>query len=227
MALLKLGAIVTAISGKVGGQTFGIGAQGNYIKNNGTYSKNPTKYQEKIRINTSYLLRLWQTLTPVQLLSWKVLVGQYAYFNRLGEKKAYNPYQIFMVLNQGRIAIGQSVLLTGTAFGVIKDGGITIGQQGLGVMNFATVTEFANLWYLVSATPPLSSNLGNIEKRFRNIAVVKSNELQLGFDFFNDYVARFGAPVITTQVGWKIQPIIADSGQRANPIFNEILDYDI
>lgn len=214
MALLQLGAIVTQISGKVGGQSFVNGSQGTYLKNNGQPNRNATRTQQTRRNNTSTINQHWRTLSNAQRASYTVLAGQYTYINRVGEEKFYNGYQIFMYLNQGRFLIRQPIRNTGNPKTTILIPNYSILDTSFNSMAVIGSNLEVSNTYLLWATNALGSGVNSVNKNLRLISVITRSNLLSGYAFTFDWANRFGAPKVNMKIGYCIQAVKTDSGQR-------------
>ena len=116
MALLKLGGIITKISGKIGGNILGTSPNGSYIKSN-SYSQQHTSPAQSLQRTKVYLVpQLWRTLTGAQQLLWSNEVVNYPYVNRVGDNVFYTGFQLFCKLNMNLLNIGGSVVLNPPTF---------------------------------------------------------------------------------------------------------------
>lgn len=98
MALIKLGALVTRISGKIGGQTLGTSFTGSYIKNSGTPRKSLTILQHSKMARMATTAQKWRELSEAQRQIYRDASPQYPYINRVGETKFYSGFAIFTKL---------------------------------------------------------------------------------------------------------------------------------
>lgn len=98
MALIKLSGIVTAISGKMGGTSFGTSASGAYAKNSGTPRKSLTLSQKGKMALMGTTSQRWRGLTQTQRDTFNAASPDYPYLNRVGETKFYSGYAIFTQL---------------------------------------------------------------------------------------------------------------------------------
>lgn len=99
--------MVTDISGKIGGQTFGTGPAGSYVKNSGTPRKSITLTQQRQMQAMGTTAQKWRSLTQAQRDVFNSASPQYPYLNRVGETKFYSGFAIFTQLqNYSDFAIG-------------------------------------------------------------------------------------------------------------------------
>ena len=121
MALIKLGALVSNISGSIGGTTFARNRGGAYIRNR-TVPLNPqSPRQTLVRQVFGQLSNVWSTiLTATQRTAWELYASNVPLTNALGEDRNVSGINMFSRGN---------ALLLDTA-GVRVDAGPTIFTQG-------------------------------------------------------------------------------------------------
>ena len=110
MALIKLGGIVTQISGKMGGTSFGTSASCSYAKNSGRPRKSITLKQQAGMALMGTTAQRWRSLTDAQRSVFNAASPEYPYLNRVGDTKYYSGYAIFgMLSNNVNISFGTSL----------------------------------------------------------------------------------------------------------------------
>lgn len=110
MALLKLGGLVTQISGRIGGNILGTSPNGSYIKSNSYSQQHPSAAQSLQRTQIYPVTQNWGQLTVTQKNTFIAGVSDYPYINKVGDTVLYTGYQLHNLLNQGRLLIGSSLL---------------------------------------------------------------------------------------------------------------------
>ena len=110
MALIKLGGIVTQISGKMGGTSFGTSASGSYAKNSGRPRKSITLLQQSKMSLMGTTAQAWRALTVEQRDAYNAASPEYPYLNRVGDTKYYSGYAIFGQLRNNGASVGLSSL---------------------------------------------------------------------------------------------------------------------
>lgn len=116
MALLKLGGLVTNISGRIGGNILGTSPNGSYIKSNSYSQQHPSPAQSLQRTQLYPITQLWSTLNSTQKALWDAEVINYPYVNRVGDTVYYSGYQLFLNCNMGRQLSNLSPLTTPATF---------------------------------------------------------------------------------------------------------------
>lgn len=135
MALIKLGALVSNISGSIGGTTFARNRGGAYIRNR-TVPLNPqTTRQSAVRQVFGQLSNLWSTsLAAAQRTAWELYASNVPLPNALGEDRNVSGINMYSRGN---------ALLLDTA-GVREDDGPTVFTQGPSFTPTITLDEAAD-----------------------------------------------------------------------------------
>lgn len=110
MALIKMGGLVTRISGRIGGTTFGTSASGSYAKNTGTPRKSLTIAQKGKMALMGTSAQRWRGLTQSQRDAFNAASPDYPYLNRVGDTKFYSGYAIFTQL-VNNLSLGQFAIV--------------------------------------------------------------------------------------------------------------------
>jgi hypothetical protein len=108
MATVKLGILVSAIAGSVGGGTFQRDAQGTQLRSKPLPIRRRTTYTNTQRGATSYLVRQWANLTDAQRTAWDVAASGLTWYNRFGDVITGKGYWLYLRCNQYRWLIGQN-----------------------------------------------------------------------------------------------------------------------
>lgn len=214
MALLKLGAIVTQVSGKVGGQSFGTSGSHSTLKNIGTSSNKRTVKQMGQRNKTSTVSSLWRSLTAVQKQSFADEAPNYKYTNRIGELSTYSAFNLFQKLNQGRLLIVESVIKTCPSFVALTTPPITFNNHSVARFSVWAAAVYPLQKYVISATPPLSTGISNPHKYFKKMDIATNAELAATFDFGDKYYETYGSPSVGSQVFVGLTPVIIANGYQ-------------
>lgn len=221
MAILRLGAIITQISGKVGGQTLINGAQGTYLKNIGNQSKAPTPAQQKIRTSTAMLMQTWRTLSLEQQKSYTALVGEYSYTNRVGQIHFYNGFQIYMLLNQGRALINQPINNIGLTPTLVVSAATIMKPLKFDQLVLSIGNKTPNQSYVLWMTNPLGGGQFNVTNLLKKVKVIHYDDGQIQYDITQDYIDTFGNLEPNMRIGYTVQAVITVSGQtEKKPITN-------
>jgi len=111
MALIKFGAGVVQMAGKIAGTVFARNRYGSYARA-GTKPTNPnTEAQSQVRAIIGTLNSYWQsTLTEAQRIAWGAYANNVPMVNRLGETQNFSGYNHFCRTNAARLNAGLTVL---------------------------------------------------------------------------------------------------------------------
>jgi len=111
MALIKFGAGVVQMAGKIAGTVFARNRYGSYARA-GTKPTNPnTERQSEVRAAIGLLNHYWQTmLDDAQRTAWGVYANNVPMVNRLGETQNFSAYNHFCRVNACRLAAGLTIL---------------------------------------------------------------------------------------------------------------------
>lgn len=111
MALIKFGAGVVQMAGKIAGTVFSRNRYGSYARA-GTKPTNPnTERQSEVRAAIGLLNHYWQTtLNDAQRTAWGAYANNVPMVNRLGETQNFSAYNHFCRVNACRLAAGLTIL---------------------------------------------------------------------------------------------------------------------
>jgi hypothetical protein len=214
MALLKLSALITAISGKIAGQTIINGAQGFALKNNGNISKVASSLQQTVRINTANITQLWRSVPLARRQDYANQVGNYFYVNRVGETKQYNAYQIFNFLSQGRRLLNLDPPNGSLHKLSMSYANIVITNTSVSSTIIQATTTQNNQTYVVWFAYPISKGSTNVQTYLRKITTVDSITLANGFNLTPFINSKRSKVTIGSNFGIAVQPVITATGDR-------------
>jgi len=196
MALIKLGAIVTDISGKLGGHVFAKNRGGAYMRTKSTPINPSTTLQTHVRAIFAFISSLWSTLTSAERESWRGKVGQYARTNIFGDLKNPSGKSLFQRLNQNLKLVGLAHLTVcpdpkSVPF-VEIDGAnadLTAGTVAITALGDTTGAKL-----MIFATPSLSQGTNFAKNDLRMIGVI-DGAVAGNLDIATLYANRFGSMV--------------------------------
>jgi hypothetical protein len=111
MARIKLGAIITDISGKVGGHSFQSGGNGSILRRK-TNPKKATSSNTAAHRNQFYQLsEAFRSLNEQQLKAWFAYANSQSHTNKFGQRYKLTPRQSFFSFNFPRIKAGEPISL--------------------------------------------------------------------------------------------------------------------
>jgi hypothetical protein len=213
MALIRLGGLVTQISGKIGGQTLGTSASGSYIKNTGTPRKAITLLQQTKMQRMATTAQAWRALTQAQRDVYISASPSYPYLNRVGETKFYSGYAIFCKLRNNLLNIGSTPTpapLPLTTFPPLSSP--TLSYLG-GIFTLSAGGTFASATYRFFCSRPASKGVTQGYKNKFFIRNVTSVELSGGLNVSAELTAKFGAIAPGQKIYWRLDGIDTTNGQ--------------
>lgn len=223
MALIKLGSIVTRISGKVGGQQFGTTAAGSYMKNSGTPRKSITLLQQTKMQKMADTSQAWRQLTPTQRELYRSASSSYPYLNRVGETKFYSGYAIFCQLRNNQINAGltpQHLPLPKFSFTAATTA--TLVESGT-FINWTFNPPQNGVEYRLFLTRPASAGVTSGYKNAYFVHKAQGSQLALGTNVLPSIQAKFGAFPSSSQSYWRVDAVHTSSGQILKGIATGVL----
>lgn len=226
MALIKFGAFITDVRGKVGGTIFSKNKSGAYAKNRVVPSNPRTGAQQSVRGFFGSLSTQWRNLTQNQREAWSELAGTLSFQNKVGDAVKISGIALFQKLNGNLNTLGVPALTTPVALeGVtaiaIED--FTMESDGSAVttaMQVVAVSDpIANTQFAVFATKGLSPGISNFNNQLRLIGTFPSiADINLPDSIATDYLDKYGLPLIGNRVGIQILPVNSITGESGVPV---------
>lgn len=214
MAILQMGAIVAKISGKIGGQTAGLGRNGQYLKNTGSYKKAGSTYRRDVLSSKRLLAASWGGIGNSARASWEGAAQSFPYVNRVGDTKYYSGYQLFCKFNGNLLLIQR---------GVENIAPLPYGIRPPSLIDFiATASSFRilngididhNCMYAVFVSDNLSAGQVSLSNTEKMIAVLTASQIELGQDILIPYMERWGRFHVNGYLNVRIKAVVLDSGQ--------------
>jgi hypothetical protein len=112
MAVIKLGGMLAAARGKMGGLVFSRNGGGDMIRR---YVKpvNPNSVsQQAIRNRLTGLIQAWRGLTDAQRLAWNSVKNNFTSKNKVGDVIYLSGQQLFTKFNSNLLAAGEAIVST-------------------------------------------------------------------------------------------------------------------
>lgn len=223
MAILRLGAIITQISGKVGGQTIVNGSQGTYLKNIGNQTKSPSPAQQLQRSATGTLMQVWRTLSEEEYKTWFAQVGYWSFKNRVGLVHFYTGFQIFMLQNQGRLLINKPLIRVAESPHTVHSANVIFTPTAHATLTINFVAKNPNQSYVLWMSNSLGRGQANAENLLKKVRVFDYDAGQLSYDIADDYKLVFGNLQANQRIAYSVQSVITNSGQREKRPINRFL----
>ena len=208
MAKVKLGAIVTDISGKLGGHVFSKNRSGKYMRTKGVPTNPQTSAQMLIRGMFAAISSSWSELSELQRTSWRNAVDQFATTDVFGDIKNPTGKALYQRLNQN-LSVSDQPLIDSAPFatdvpflGIISAG----GSVATNVLRIKTVGDATANKVLVFATEPLSQGTKFVKNKLRLIEVFAGGD-DLALEVEASYTAKFGELVAGANVYFGVKTV--------------------
>lgn len=213
-----MGSLVTRISGKVGGQTFGTSSTGSYIRNTGTPRKAITLAQRSKMSLMSTTSQSWRALTQSQRNVFIAASPEYTYLNRVGETKNYSGYAIYNMLKNNVVntfseSISPAIPVPLPRFSFTPLTSITFASYE-GDLEINALSAQPGVSYRFFMTKILSAG---ISAGYKNKYYMHSDPTHmagvLNINIYNPYFTKWGQPPATGVFYWKIDAVHLATGQ--------------
>jgi len=192
MALIKTGAIVTQISGKVGGQTFGKGQSGAYIKNTGSYINKRSGIRDERKAVLTSVTGLWRQLSDAQKNSWIALAPSFPYTNRVGDVSYYSGFNLFTKFNYNLQLDGQSPIPTAPTVSTVTPPTLVSVAVGSGTAKVTTDVSSTAGSAKIYCSKPLSPGNTQYRRSLRMLTIAPFNTINAGIDIVSLIEGIFG-----------------------------------
>jgi len=217
MARIKLGAIVVAMSGKLGGHVFSKNKGGAYMRTKVTPTNPRTSFQQAVRALLGSLSQQWSGLTAAARASFNNAVSDFQTTNIFGDTVKPSGKNLFVKLNQNAIGAGFPAVNTAPnkiEMPILAFTTATISNT-LDTIEIDTEPIPVGFALVIRATPVLTAGTTNAANRFRQIfAGVVTPETPLAL--YTAYVARFGAIPAVGNIQFECK-LVALNGQTSVP----------
>jgi hypothetical protein len=209
MARILLGTIVTAISGKVGGNVFKGSISGTVLQvkrsrrsnvNGSTANLNARAGNPSgstIGDAVSYCAKYWKILTVAEKAAWSAAAPNFPTYNSLGVPSKPNGYHCFLHINIRLYYMSAAVTLAPPA-SYIGNAPIDFTISSLTLSTVTTVLgEAVPSGYMmyIKATAPLSAGIKPSKSQFRTINYISAGTSG-SINNITQYQASFGKPVV-------------------------------
>jgi hypothetical protein len=217
MAKIKLGAIVVAMSGKLGGHVFAKNRGGAYMRTKVTPSNPQSTAQMSVRGAFASISSSWSGLTAAARESFNSFVNAYQTTDIFGDIKNPSGKTLFQRLNQNLSNSGQALIATCVAPTEVPFAGLTSAIFDISGTSFdaATSGTTTGSQIIAFATPPLSQGTTFVKNRLRQL-VVKNGGVGVQVDMYAAYVAKYGVPVVGANIYIAVKVVNANG--QASPL---------
>lgn len=216
MAKIKLGTIVTDISGKVGGNVFAKNKAGAYIRRKSTISNPQSVAQMLVRGVFASLSQGWRNLSDVNRQSWIDGAANFMRMNVFGDNVKLSGKALFQSLNQNLLNVGLAQIDTCPVPSEVPSVSATnavidISDNSITLINQVPLS--GGNYVVIEMTPVLSSGKSFLKNDFRKIYHVES--LVEADVLWDSFVAKYGVPSVGANIGLRFYTINANG--QASP----------
>ena len=216
MAVIKLSAFVTRISGKVGGSVFQMTSSGQIVKNN-SYSipqNSPRQTIAQTKIQT--VSSRWLTTSPEVKDAWSAAAIDYPYQNKVGEESFYNGYQLFLKLNNNLLAANLPIITSAPIFESVEFGIITLFSMSPASVNVTIDNLVVGQTVIFYMSPAVDLDTSGTNLLYTKFAVREIFYISNTFSLIADFRANFGDPIFMAVYFIKYRIISTDTGNSTN-----------
>lgn len=215
MAKIKLGAVVTDIRGKIGGQVFSKNRAGAYMKNKGIPANPQTAAQTAVRALFAFISGLWSALTEAQRESFRTKVSEYSRTDVFGDVRNPTGKALHQRLNQNLLNSGQSQIdlcpsPTNVPQAILESVSGADGIQALAAELAGNTTGSKLVFF---ATDSMSQGTKFVKNKLRQIGVLDGAAAG-SFDILAAYTQKFGAVVENDNIYIGVK-VINENGQNS------------
>lgn len=218
MARILMGAIITDISGKLGGHTFGASHYGKTISTKSSGRRNSLEGNgngNNPAGNIAIVSQTWKSLTDAQRQAWQGYAVSFCTTITLYGARTLKAYSAFSRCQHNRLLVGEPMILDPVAPTILTDLQ-SVYITTLSPTSFIVTVgqEIApNELVIISATPSMS--VGSHPKK-NNYKLIRNADLSAvnHIECITEYTAFKGAPVLDAQIGVKVEVINWATGQR-------------
>lgn len=225
MALIKMTAIVDAISGKIQGTVFARNKGGAYARGRGVVTNPRTPEQMRVRSIFATVSASWRNLTEIQISDWNELASETTYQNRLGDSRNYTGKALYQKINQNRQLMGLGLLSNAPSFteliGVMSaSGSFSLNGDDLSIAFnadlVAELTSTPSAGFVLSCSPPMHKGMKYVKNKIRELVtkIGLTGDNVKEEDFATDaeelgamYQAKFGTPAENEVIVIELTPV--------------------
>lgn len=217
MAKIKLGAIVTQISGKLGGHVFARNRGGAYMRTNATPNNPQTPFQTNVRTILAAISSAWSALTDSERNTWNDSTDDFSRTDQFGDIRNLSGKALFQGLNQNLQNVGLAVINSAPESLPVPRAQLTgvDGNEGSGDLNLELDGDTTGSKILVFATPAMTQGTSFIKNKLRVVQFTAGGApatLNIGLT----YGARF-SPVLEGQ-NIHVGVVVINASGQASPI---------
>ena len=194
MAKVKFGAIVTDISGKLGGHVFAKNRGGNYMRTKTTPLNPQSVRQMAVRAMFALISSAWSALTETARNSFRDKVVEYSTTNVFGDVKNPSGKALYQKLNQNLLNSGQNQISECPSPSSVPSPSLVsvAGAEGTQALVCTLGSDTTGAKIVVFATQPLSQGTKFVKNKLRQIGAFNGQGAGT-LDILAEYTAKFGS----------------------------------
>lgn len=229
MTKIRLGDMITDMSGSTGGTTYAKNKGGHYRKNKSMPINANTSYQQGVRAAFGAGSQAWRALSDVERAAWAAAAPSYPYLDRFGESRIPSGFQLYKTLNGNLDSVSAANISTPLPPSDVEV--ITFACSAFDDTTGPVVTVDPDpiptgTCFLIEATAPYSAGITNVNSKFRIIKAwpASTTEAAIVAAIDTDYSAKFGSTVgmAGSKVTFRTSSVNTLTGQCSAYSYSEI-----
>lgn len=222
MALLKLGAIISELSGKIGGQSIANFKTFGTLKNITQRNKIGSLKQKKQRFVTSTIANEWSFITQTQRNNWAVAALDYTRINSVGVEVVRSGFGTFQFCNQNLTLIGIGRISQAPPFIPVTQPKVNIIDISNGVFEIQANNTSNEYLYALFGVANLTFGTTASKGRLKFIGHITAAQLNAGYNIVPNLESIFGTLSFPNKMAVTVDPINQTTGNRNQ--FTEIIE---
>lgn len=174
MARVQYGAMITELTGSIGGTTFQRNRSGNIARTRSGTPKSITPLQSQAETTLMVSLKNWQNLTLAEQIAWDVFAIANNKTDRFGTVKVLTGLNWFTSVNISLELVGLVTITVPPVFGVTLPYNLTsfiVDQNKISIQQTPPLSPFKN-GLLIFFTPPMSRTTTSFRRQLRLVSAV-------------------------------------------------------
>jgi hypothetical protein len=225
MAKIKFGMIVTDGRGKLGGQVFSKNRGGAYIRSKVTPTNPQSTAQTIVRQSFAEYSQNWSALTATLITAWNASVSSWSKTDIFGDLRNPTGKNLYLRLNQNATLAGYPGISSPPEKAEMISGIVTIVLFSVGnaeiILDGRYVGSGARV--VISSSGAVSNGTSYVKNLLRVINTGLGSTLD-DVDTFDNYVAKFGTPVVGQKVFFGIKYVLENGQTSPTQIVETIVE---
>lgn len=213
--ITKFGSFIIEGRNKIGNQVASRNRGGTYLRERVVPFDTPSVYREICRLRTTFLSRLWATLSESDRILWNETADQIPVKNIFAEVRKLSGFAFFMKVNSNLNVIGLPPLFSPPQVPIFERCFVTRADVLSATSQFYIYFEPRiplSLTIEIWATPQLSAGISFVKSEYRFVSTINF-VVDSPFDFYPYWFGRFGEALIPgKKIFVKFVPIDVNTG---------------